>query len=141
MHDRCYNPDSPKYPRYGGRGIYVCERWHTFENYYADMGDVPDGMSVDRIDNDGPYSPDNCRIATWTQQRRNSSRVHVVEYMGIKACLAEWSERTGLSRSVIQKRLKSGKSVEEALTTPLNIALSKNAKASVLSRAIAKEQK
>jgi hypothetical protein len=68
---RCENPNHMYYKNYGGRGISVCDRWQKFENFYADMGNRPDGLTLDRINNDGNYEPSNCRWATWKQQNNN----------------------------------------------------------------------
>ena len=71
MLDRCKNPNAPKFKHYGGRGISVCERWKTFENFYEDMGERPANKTLDRIDVNGNYEPGNCRWATHKEQRQN----------------------------------------------------------------------
>ena len=71
MRTRCTNPNHKYYYNYGGRGIKICDRWDSFENFFADMGERPEGMTMDRIDNDGNYEPSNCCWSTPKQQRKN----------------------------------------------------------------------
>ena len=71
MTQRCYNPNHPAYANYGGRGICVCERWHSFVNFLVDMGEPPPGLTIERKENDGNYELGNCKWATRSEQRRN----------------------------------------------------------------------
>jgi hypothetical protein len=72
MVERCHNPKSSRYSQYGGRGISVCDRWrNSVENFFEDMGDKPDGMTLDRINVDGDYCPENCKWSTWEEQQNN----------------------------------------------------------------------
>lgn len=99
MKRRCNLKTDPAWKNYGGRGIKVCERWLAFENFYADMGPRPGGMSLDRIDNDGDYEPANCRWADRASQRRNSRRVRTVVVNGVAKCLADWAALIGVHQS------------------------------------------
>jgi hypothetical protein len=119
MLGRCYRPTDEHYDRYGGRGITVCERWHSFENFYADMGPKPSPLhEIDRIDNDGNYEPGNVRWATKQQQSRNRSTNRIIEFGGRKLTLIEWSEISGVNRKTISDRLDAGWPTEKALTQP-----------------------
>ncbi len=118
MHRRCEDETRPGFQNYGGRGITVCDRWDTFENFYADMGEPPEGTSIDRIDNDLGYSPDNCRWATKKEQNRNQRTNRLLTFQGETLPLAAWAERVGLTAGMIYLRLKKGWSVERALSEP-----------------------
>jgi len=116
MKQRCYYGHHIGYKNYGGRGITVCERWRTsFENFFADMGNPPLGMSLERIDNDGPYSPENCRWATHAEQHSNTSRARLISFGGKTLCLRGWERALGLGRGTVSLRLKRGLPIQEVL--------------------------
>lgn len=116
MKRRCEYEALPVFSYYGGRGIKVCERWSKFENFLADMGYRPNGMSLDRIDNEGDYSPDNCRWATRKQQSRNTRTVKLIKYLDIERPLGDWAETYGLTVVCLRTRLLRGWDIERALT-------------------------
>jgi hypothetical protein len=117
MKERCGNPKTKSYHRYGGRGIKVCKRWAaSFEAFYADMGQVPPGKSLDRIDNNGNYEPGNCRWATKHQQAANARNAKIVQHDGRALCVSEWARILGIKTSTISQRLRLGWPVKMALT-------------------------
>lgn len=117
---RCYNKNHEHYRFYGGRGISVCERWRqSYRNFLQDMGPRPTGTTLDRIDNDGPYSPDNCRWATKQEQVNNSRSVRLLTFDGQTRSISEWARVIGIQDGTIRYRLKKGWSIEQALTAPL----------------------
>ena len=115
---RCTNSECGNYHRHGGRGIRVCNRWlESFDAFLEDIGKKPNpGLTLDRIDNDGDYTPENCRWATRKQQSRNSRQNHNVTFQGRTQCLAAWAEEIGVKAGILQARLKKGWSVERTLT-------------------------
>lgn len=122
MRRRCSLTTDQQYHIYGARGIKVCDRWKdSFANFFEDMGPRPSPKhSLDRIDVDGDYCPENCRWATQKEQMRNVTYNRKIEYDGVTRCLAEWSELTGISASLISIRIKRlGWTAEKALTTPV----------------------
>jgi hypothetical protein len=115
MKDRCTNPNSKAFSRYGGRGITFCKRWEDFELFYFDMGPCPSGKSLERIDNNAGYGPENCRWATRREQQ-NNRRINVrVTLRGCTKTVAEWARETGLPPHTIYKRLKAGWKEADAL--------------------------
>lgn len=120
MHYRCSDPNYVDYPKYGARGIFVCERWVEFSLFADDMGERPAGMTLDRRDNDAGYSPNNCRWATAEQQNRNRRNSNMITAFGQTLNLAEWVEKTGIGRYAIRSRLRGGWAPERALSTPVD---------------------
>lgn len=116
---RCYHPKTPGYKNYGGRGIVVCDRWREggFWVFIADMGPRPTpNHSLDRIDNDGPYSPENCRWSTPKQQGRNRRTTVRLTYQGETLPMIEWVERLGLDYNQVRHRYRKGMSAEDILS-------------------------
>jgi hypothetical protein len=104
---RCSNPKYNRYNRYAGRGIAVCDRWReSFEAFLADMGEAPDSMSIERIDNDGNYEPGNCRWATIREQTRNRCSNIWVEYRGRRLVLKDYAEAVGVGYKSLHRIVK-----------------------------------
>ncbi|HMI94452.1 MAG TPA: hypothetical protein VK509_23930 [Polyangiales bacterium] len=119
MRSRCANPTNPAFPRYGGRGVRVCERWDSFENFIADMGARPaDRESIERKDNDGHYEPSNCVWATRREQNRNQRRTRRVTVDGSTKSAADWEDAAGLQRKRVCARLDAGWPAQDAVRRP-----------------------
>lgn len=104
MLNRCENKSVESYKDYGGRGIEVCRRWHNFSKFYADMGEPPPGHQLDRIDNNGPYAPENCQ---WVTQRENAQNKRDTIYITVgdkTKTISQWSKISGLKHTLIYSR-------------------------------------
>ncbi len=120
MNKRCRSLLRPMVLSYAGRGITVCQRWKSFDNFLADMGEKPAGLTLDRINNDAGYFPGNCQWAKPKEQARNRRGNVRYSFDGLTLTQSEWAERTGLSQETLYYRINKAKwSVERALTTPL----------------------
>ena len=107
---RCHSPGEKDYPRYGGRGIRVCERWHNFAAFRADMEPTwQPGLTIERIDNDADYSPSNCRWATYKEQNRNKWNNIIVDSPWGRITIAEAAERSGINYYTLWSRWQTGK--------------------------------
>lgn len=116
---RCNTESAPNYSGYGGRGIKVCERWNSFECFFSDMGLAPKGTSLERIDVNGGYSPENCKWATPKEQARNRRNNTTVYYNGKEMCLAAFSDAVGIPYHNMMLRWRRGWSVERIAETPV----------------------
>jgi hypothetical protein len=116
---RCNNPKNKDWSRYGGRGVSVCNRWHTFENFFSDMGYRPAGLSIDRIDTNGNYEPDNCRWVDMKTQNRNRRSQKLLTHNNKTQCVSAWAEELGITRGTLQSRLSRGLSDSDVLTLPI----------------------
>lgn len=115
MRQRCNNPKALKYADYGGRGIRVCERWSVYENFLADMGEKPAGMSLDRIDVDGHYEPSNCIWATQKEQMRNMRITRKVTIGGETYVAKDLAEKLGMKTDTIVSRATVCSTLEELM--------------------------
>lgn len=117
---RCSKESDPSFHRYGGRGIKVCNEWkNSFVEFYLDMGPRPSKKhSIERKDNDGDYTPNNCHWATRIEQANNTSQNRVLEFAGERKTLAQWKKQFGFKRGLIEERLRRGWSVWKAFVTP-----------------------
>lgn len=112
MRDRCNNPNAHNYANYGGRGIKICKRWNSFEQFAKDLGVKPSpNHTLDRIDSDGDYTPKNCRWATKTEQNRNKKRVLIFN----GETVPQIAKKYGVDRSRLRKKLREGHALEEVL--------------------------
>lgn len=116
MRARVQNPNTKNYQGYGGRGITLCERWEKFENFYEDMGPRPTPQhTLDRIDNDGPYCPENCRWATVTEQAENRRSTIRLTHQGKTQSATAWAREFGVSGRRVRSRARKGMTIEEII--------------------------
>lgn len=115
--ERCYNPRAENYPRYGGRGVSMCDEWrNSFETFLKDMGECPIGkMSIDRIDNGGNYNHGNCRWADAVEQNNNKENTLRVTIGGVTKSLADWADDNGLKYTTVYRRFKLGWTPQDCL--------------------------
>ena len=120
MITRCTNPNVKEWPRYGGRGIKICKRWRKFENFLADMGEKPQGLSIDRIDNDGNYEPNNCRWADRITQAMTSRRSRLITAFSETKTILQWTndKRCVVKYGTLMMRLSYNWPIEIALSAP-----------------------
>ena len=121
MKRRCLSPKRESYKYYGGRGIKVCDEWlHSYDAFLRDMGEAPEGLSIERKDNNGNYCPENCIWATKLEQNNNMRSNRWLEHQGKRQTITQWAEELGMDFMTLSCRIdRLGWSVEKALTTPV----------------------
>lgn len=107
MYARCYNPKHKEFKNYGARGVSVCGQWRDFNVFFADMGERPSPLhSLDRVDNNGNYGPENCRWATKSEQSNNKRTNRIIQHDGLALNVAQWARHLGLTRKALDCRLR-----------------------------------
>jgi len=121
MKKRCYYEKCPSFPRYGGRGIKVCDRWlESFQNFYDDMGERPKNMTLDRVDVNGWYTPENCKWSSPMDQSKNRECTQLYDIFNERLTLSEISRKYNIKFATLFSRYKRGMTFEEAVTKPVN---------------------
>ena len=116
---RCNNPKNASYVNYGGKGIGYCPEWESFETFLADMGERPEGLTLDRIDRTKDYGPANCKWSTKREQTLDRGCTVWIEHEGQTRCLSDWAKEKGLRLTTLRERIGNGWSIEDALNRPL----------------------
>jgi hypothetical protein len=114
---RCLTPSDRAFHLYGGRGVTICDRWRdSFPKFLEDMGNRPSpAHTINRVDNDGPYSPDNCRWATWEEQNNNQRCNHYITHQGQTRTMAQWARDLGLNYNTFRGAIYAGESIESVI--------------------------
>jgi hypothetical protein len=119
MRSRCNTVTCPDYKDYGAKGVKVCARWDSFENFLKDMGERPQGMTIERNDNTRGYEPDNCRWATRAEQTYNRAATKRITIDGVTKSQSQWARDYGIHPAVFAMRLIMGWDLQRALTSPV----------------------
>jgi len=119
MKRRCNDPKNASYARYGGRGITYDPKWEFYAGFVEDMGERPEGTTIDRIDSNDHYTKDNCRWATPMEQSNNTSANRVIAYNGETMTVSQWARKYDMHPRTLFQRLRAGWGTEKALTTPV----------------------
>jgi len=119
MKTRCFNKNTTDYAYYGGRGITVCDEWLKFDAFYDDMGECPDGFTLEREDNDGDYTPDNCKWVSRATQNKNTRSTVFITHDGETLCLVDWAHKLGVKPRTLSARRNRGWSDHDIITRPL----------------------